>query len=544
VTVTRARPISTGRAKGQGPPHTIDWGRHGGIPIRVAARRGRQRTTHPGPQGRRRRLTHCCPVLFARSRRSHLLKMMRIVALLNMAAVATAQANSRLQDCPLVAPGVQYSEEDQNACETTTGCLYMEGGGPWCEGQGCDGSQDQTSCEAEGCTFHGGGDAACTRPECATWDSEQTSCEDAGCHYTAPVNSFCEGGGCDPSLDQATCEGDGCTFFVATEPVCREPECADFSHDAATCGAMGCMYRTGTIDMCEGESTTGDACEEYSYDSALCHEVGCMFTPGDPGGCAQRPQCGAFTDEWNCAEPGGCVWDTYGQGSCRNDCLTFGDHTSCSGADGCNWEDHSHCAFSPIEPARPNAPTPPPSAHSSDCNDEAVQRLLQLEEEPGICALIDADVSCPSFVESLFATGVEMPPGSELLVTGCSREACEAAGFGWFDDGSQAGACTYLAHVDALRSVPPEHSTWQEVRTICLGSDPAMMWITETELSLRAQLKDSARRDWASDAQQMQKDRVQVFEQLRKEKAELEKTVETLSGLLQKTKGRRCFGPQ
>jgi hypothetical protein len=71
-----------------------------------------------------------------------------------------------------------------------------------------------------------------------------------------------------------------------------------------------------------------------------------------------------------------------------------------------------------------------------------------------------------------------------------------------------------------------------------------MMWITETELSLRAQLKDSARRDWASDAQQMQKDRVQVFEQLRKEKAELEKTVETLSGLLQKTKGRRCFGPQ
>eukprot|EP01043_Picozoa_sp_COSAG02_P005159 COSAG02_NODE_138_length_34440_cov_16.694368_22_plen_600_part_00 len=466
---------------------------------------------------------------------------------------ASGGRSSRHQDCPAVEPSMQADHAaDASACEAVLGCVYTYGTGePRCEGgpeSPCDGSLDQDACESQGCWYYGS-DNTCTRIPCAMFGSDQVSCEHFGCLYTAGI-SMCEGH-CDPALDQNTCESEGCIFMTLAPGECAEPEteCAELAHDAMACEATGCMYTPGADDVCEGESADASiACADIAFDPAYCMGMGCTFTHGVPGVCAQRPQCGEYEeDEMGCVAQLGCVWwhVENGPGFCRDDCHTFRDHTSCPGTDnGCFWEDHagdhSHCAFYIFEPGESSESN---SGESSECNDEAVQRLLRLEEEPGICTLRNAEVSCESWVESAIAAGLEMPPGSELLVTGCSHEACEAIDMGWFDDGSQAGTCTYLAHVDTLKSEPPpEYTSWQEARTHCLSSNPrypSLMWMTETEVSLRAEL---GRRDWASDAEQMQKDRVFVIDQLRKENAELEKTVEILTGLLQMAKGRRCFG--
>jgi hypothetical protein len=123
----------------------------------------------------------------------------------------------------------------------------------------------------------------------------------------------------------------------------------------------------------------------------------------------------------------------------------------------------------------------------------------------------------------------------QRLAAGCLPDACEAMELGWVDDGTQSGACTMPADDnDDVR-------TWQQMRTDCL-SWGSTRWATATELSLRAQR--TQRRDWAADAQQMQADRFPALEKLRKENAELEKTVATLEGLLKLADGRRCYGPQ
>jgi hypothetical protein len=294
--------------------------------------------------------------------------------------------------------------------------------------------------------------------------------------------------------------------------------------------------------LCEGVSISPETpCEEFASDPQECATMGCIATPGIPRECAQRPQCEEYLDEILCPVPG-CTWWQFDNepGFCRDDCNTFKHYASCSDY-GCFWDEEHADHFCTFPTSESGDSSESNSGNIIDCTDEAVQSLLRLEEEPGICALRSAETSCESWVESLMAADIYIGPGGELLVTGCTRAACEAAGFGWFDDGSQAGTCTWFAHVDALKSGPPAGYAWQEARTICLSNDPPLMWMTETQVSLRAQL---SRRDWASDAEQMKKDRVFVIDQLRKENTELQKTVEVLTGLLQMANGRRCFGPQ
>eukprot|EP01043_Picozoa_sp_COSAG02_P021294 COSAG02_NODE_1079_length_14711_cov_86.326512_4_plen_507_part_00 len=397
-------------------------------------------------------------------------------------------------------------------------------------------------------TFYGkycGPHDATTEPYCAGATGDPLPDAPSWCS-----SSFCwvDPTNCDTGAEPSSyfhVDGHEPVLYYSYDTCDPESICADLAHDAMACEATGCMYTPGADDVCEGVSTDAqEACADMVFDEPYCMAMGCTFTQGFPAVCSQRPQCGEFEGETGCNAQGGCVWwhVENGPGFCRNDCHTFPDHISCSGTNnGCIWNDHS-CAFYVSESDESSESN---SGNGAECDDEAVQRLLQLEEEPGICALRNAEVSCEGWVESAFAVGFEMPPGSELLATGCTREACEAAGFGWFDDGSQAGACTYVAHVDALESGPPPgYTSWQEARAHCLDSDPLappLMWMTETEVSLRAEL---GRRDWALDAEQMQKDRVSVIDQLRKENAELVKTVETLTRLLHMAKGRRCFGPQ
>ena len=89
-----------------------------------------------------------------------------------------------------------------------------------------------------------------------------------------------------------------------------------------------------------------------------------------------------------------------------------------------------------------------------------------------------------------------------------------------------------------------EIGTWQQVRTRCLSDGLGLRWVTATELSLRQRAGAYAPRDWAMDAELMKADRVHAIDKLRRDNAVLEKQVQTLQGLIQITKGRKCFGPQ
>ena len=71
------------------------------------------------------------------------------------------------------------------------------------------------------------------------------------------------------------------------------------------------------------------------------------------------------------------------------------------------------------------------------------QRLLRLDEEPGVCATIGSTDNCESFFESLASDETSDPMAaqawSNIAARGCTRMACGGIRLGWVDDGSHNG---------------------------------------------------------------------------------------------------------